>query len=230
MTTRIKAHVQSMTPLTNTILKLILVPEVYQDYQAGQYLQIASHDTLFSYSIANAPLGSQTYELHLRHSRDNSQIEALLTEIQQSRSVRLQMPLGQCHINRLDPLKPILFIAGGTGFSPIKAMIEQLLHNKEPRPFELFWTARSQEDLYLHEQLAQWEEEIPHFHYVAYPSEHHKKSMIQTLLEKHHHDLAQWQYVISGPFDMVYALRTQLMAQGIARDALFSDAFEGETS
>ena len=114
-----QAHVESINPLTDSILQLILTPHDYIDYQAGQYLQIVSDNEPLSYSIANAPLGSHKYELHIRHSRDNPSNQWLLAEIKRTGSVTIQLPLGACDLSHLHPNKPILFIAGGTGFAPI---------------------------------------------------------------------------------------------------------------
>ena len=223
-----EAHVERVTPLTDSILQLILKPDEYIDYQAGQYLQIISGDDAFSYSIANAPLGSHKYELHIRHSRDNAYNQRLLAEIKQKGRVAIRVPLGECDLSRLDPCKPILFIAGGAGFAPIKAMIEQLLADGEPRNFELFWGARSQSDLYMDDKVAQWRNHVSHFNYFTHLSELSKQTLASKVLDRHPHDLDAWQVVISGPFDMVYSTRDVLVAGGVSPMNLFSDAFSFE--
>ena len=224
----INAQVARITPLTSTILQLILVPDEYIDYQAGQYLQIISGQEAYSYSIANAPDESRQYELHIRHADENPYNQPLLAEIKQKGSVRIQLPLGTCDVSHLHPDKPILFIAGGTGFAPIKAMIEQLLAIGAPRAFELFWGARSQSDLYLNEVLSLWQKQIPQFSYFSQLSDASNATLASKVIEQHAHDLKDWQIVISGPFDMVYNVRDQLLAKGALANNLFSDAFEGE--
>jgi CDP-4-dehydro-6-deoxyglucose reductase len=224
----IKAKIDTITPLTDSILQLILAPEHYVDYAAGQYLQIVSEKDALSYSIANAPLGSHKYELHIRHTRDNPHYQPLLEEIKQKGSITIQLPLGNCHVNRLHPQKPIIFIAGGTGFAPIKAMIEQLLTKDEPRDFELFWGARSQSDLYMNEKAINWQKHVRGFSYFTQLSDSSKKTLASMVLAHHAHDLNDWQIVISGPFDMAYSTRDQLIAHGALTDNLFSDAFDFE--
>lgn len=224
----IHADVESITPLTDSILQLILTPQKYIDYQAGQYLQIISQDEAFCYSIANAPLGSHKYELHIRHCRENLKNQQLLAEIKQQGAVSIRLPSGQCDLSHLHPKKPILFIAGGTGFAPIKAMIEQLLANGEPRPFELFWGARSQSDLYMDEKVSHWQMHVEHFQYYSLLSETSKASLASKVLARHALSLNHWQIVLSGPFDMVFDTRDQLLAHGAQATDLFSDAFEGE--
>ena len=224
-----QALVESITPLTDSILQLILAPHDYIDYQAGQYLQILSGNDAISYSIANAPLGSHKYELHIRHSRENSSNQRLLAEIKCKGSVTIHVPLGECDLSHLHPSKPILFIAGGTGFAPIKAMIEQLLANGEPRTFELFWGARSQSDLYMDDKVSYWQTHVRYFKYFSLLSNVSNMTLASKVLARHKQDLNDWQMVISGPFEMVLDTRDQLLAQGALPENLFSDAFERGT-
>ena len=224
----VEAKIDSITPLTDSILQVILAPDEYVDYQAGQYLQIISTKEEFSYSIANAPLVSHKYELHIRHTRDNPYNQGLLADLKQSGKAKIRLPLGDCHLSRLDPKKPILFIAGGTGFAPIKAMIEQLLANGDSRAFELFWGARLQNDLYLDDAVTHWQNHVAHFQYFSLLSQVSKESLASMVLSRHADTLNQWQTVISGPFDMVYNTRDILISRGAERDNLFSDAFSFE--
>ena len=229
MTTReTTATVVQMTPLTDTILQLVLAPEHYIEYQAGQYLQLLLGDTELCYSIANAPLGSHQYELHIRHSQDNPADLRMLDEIKQKGAIRLRAPFGVCHFNHLDPIKPILFIAAGTGFAPVNAMIEQLLVLGEARRFELLWSARTQSDLYLDEKVKQWQNHVHHFQYVSLLSSHDKQTPASVVLSRHAASLQDWQMVISGSFDLVYSTRDQLVAHGVSVDNLYSDAFQFE--
>ena len=222
----IRAQIEHIRPLTDNLLQLILTPEKYVDYQAGQYLQIIYNEEAFSYSIANAPLGAHKYELHIRHSPDIAVKQPFLAAMKQTGHVTLHLPFGECDIRHLDPVKPILFIAGGTGFAPIKAMIEQLLANGEQRPFELYWGARSTRDLYMNEQVAIWQNHVLHFHYFSQCSDTNKTTLASSVLKRHANDIQDWQMVISGPFDMVYNTRDELIAGGAIPAQLFSDAFK----
>ena len=222
---KMQARVVSITPLTNSIMQLILKPDVYIDYQAGQYLQIIHDKEAFSYSIANAPLGSHQYELHIRHSKDNPYNQPLFAEIKRLGVVTIQLPMGDCNVSRLHPKKPILCIAGGTGFAPIKAMIEQLLADGESRPVELFWSARSQSDLYMDDKVLYWQSHLKHFSYFSLLSESNSMTLADMVLERHALDLHQWQIVISGPFDMAFSIRDTLVANGGLPENMFSDAF-----
>lgn len=93
-------------------MSLSLAPERYVDYQAGQYLQIVFDQDAFSYSIANAPLGSHKYELHIRHSPENPYTQRLFAHIKEHGVVNIRLPFGVCSIEHLDAQRPIIFIAG----------------------------------------------------------------------------------------------------------------------
>lgn len=224
----IKAHVEEITPLTDTIMQLILTPEEYVDYHAGQYLQILFGEEAYSYSIANAPLGSHKYELHIRHSLENPYNQRLFAHIKEYGSVTISLPFGECSIENLDARRPIMFIAGGTGFAPVKAMIEQLLSTTDRRPFELFWGARMQNDLYMDEKVTSWQAHVSRFNYFSSLSEENSEPLVSFVLARHPNDLNDWQIVISGPFDMAYSIRDALVQHGVSPERLFSDAFSFE--
>ncbi len=226
-----QAEVTQVTPLTNRLLHVTLTPEQYVDYEAGQYLQIVSpnpNETPY-YSIANAPLGSKTYELHIRHQPNNTEQQHVLDAITKQGRVILNLPFGHCTLHALHPKQPILFIAAGTGFAPIKAMIEQLLTEGRTQPFELFWSARTKEELYLDEKVLAWEKHVPHFKYVPHATNEHKIPFIERIMTAHQ-TLLSHQIVLAGPFDFVYTLRDKLVEKGVPQQQLFSDAFHLETS
>jgi len=224
----IPAKVEQISPLTDTIVKLILSPEQFLDYKAGQYLQILLGDEALSYSIANAPLGAHHYELHIRHTRDNPLNQNLFSHIKEHGSVSIRMPFGECSIDQLDSQRPIIFIAGGTGFAPVKAMIEHLLTSDDVRPMELFWGARSQSDLYMDEKVKSWQAHVSRFKYYSLLSDESKESLASNVLSRHKSDINLWQIVISGPFDMVFSTRDFLVSNGVSPSQLFSDAFSFE--
>ncbi|WP_131782004.1 NAD(P)H-flavin reductase [Legionella gresilensis] len=227
--TLISAQIECISPLTDRVMKIILSPSHYIDYQAGQYLQIFLANEYLSYSIANAPLGSHKYELHIRHVQQDLCNRALFAEIKKRGAVNIRLPFGDCHLNKLKTKAPILFIAGGTGFAPIKAMIEQLLATGDSRPFELYWSARSQSDLYMDEKVKQWQAHVDHFRYFPLLSNTNIKDKIANyIVQQHPHDLNKYEIVIGGPFDMVYDIRDALVAHGIPINHIYSDAFSFE--
>ncbi|MBL7481655.1 NAD(P)H-flavin reductase [Legionella bononiensis] len=225
----VQAQVETISPLTDSIMQLVLNPAEYVSYQAGQYLQILFSDEELSYSIANAPLGSHKYELHIRHSLENPYNQRLFSHIKEHGEVTIRLPYGNCSINDLDSDRPILFIAGGTGFAPVKAMIEQLLATTDARFFELIWGARSRSDLYMDEKVTHWQNHASRFKYFSLLSDESNETLASCALTRHANDLNDWQIVLSGPFDMVYSTRDVLVSYGVSPAHLFSDAFAFES-
>ena len=222
----ITAQIERIYPLTDSIMELVLTPECYIPYQAGQYLQIRSGQEFLSYSIANAPLGSHRYELHIRHDPHNLANQALFAEIREQGVVHIRLPFGDCHLDKLEDNIPILFISAGTGFAPVNAMIEQLLATGDERTFELYWAARSQSDLYLDDRIRQWASHVSHFGYFSLLSNSESKETLATrVLHQHKRDLQEYQIVLAGPFDMVFAVRDTLVQAGLAESRMYSDAF-----
>lgn len=225
----IHADVEVVTPLTDSVLQFILKPNKYIDYNAGQYLKIVTEHDAYCYSIANAPLGAHRYELHIRHCRDNAKNQDLLEDMKRNGRVNICLPFGYCSIKDLDALKPIIFIAAGSGFAPIKAMIEQLFANDDPRKMELYWGVHTQSDLYMHEKVMAWQKHTRNLSYTPHTSKLNNKILISLLFENHPHDLSEYQIVMSGPFDLMYSMRDALIAKGVQINHMFSDAFNFES-
>lgn len=223
------AKLIQITPLTNTIVRIELEPEDYISYRAGQYLQLKAGDKLGYFSIANAPLGTKKYELHIRHEQNNLFSQELLKYLQQYGHLEVNLPMGKAHIGYLDRNKPIIFIAGGTGFAQIKSVVEQLLYSDDPRSFECYWGAKEHSDLYWQKRLQDWQERVKTFTHLALFEGKQSYGMIDAMYARHQQALQEFQFLISGPFEMVYACRDQLVNLGIHSTSIHSDAFEFES-
>lgn len=223
-----KAQVIYRKALNDSVMQFILKPEKYVEYQAGQYLQIHLENESLSYSIANAPLGEQVYELHIRRNLDHLNNCRLFDCLMSDAEVRISLPYGACSIAQLDVHRPILFITGGTGFAHVKAMIEQLIANNVSSPFELIWGVRTLADLYLDKLAKEWTKKAASFRYFPVVDESNRKTLMPFVIKHHQNDFKDWQIVISGHFDMVYSVRDELLLQGVLAKQMFSDAFTTE--
>ncbi|PJD92424.1 MAG: NAD(P)H-flavin reductase [Legionella sp.] len=218
-----EASLVAIKRLNHTIWSYRLKPEHYIAYQAGQYLQMHLPDSMPYYSIANAPSSGAYYDVHIRQS--SAQLAPLWALGQ---SVTLSLPYGQCDLSHLQPQKPILFLAAGTGFVPIRAMIEQLLYQSDTRRIALYWGVANADDLYDHTSLDNWQHALPRFRYIPHIAQFHQPGLITRVLADHPNDLKDWQIVMAGPFDLMYLMRDILLERGLMRQDLFSDAFEFE--
>lgn len=211
--------------LTDDIVEVHLFPQQFIPYVAGQYLQIAILNQSLSFSIANAPLKDDYYELHFRHEKDNAYHQALIQHIQQGDSLEIQLPFGECHFAQLRP-KPTLYIAGGTGFAPIQALIDQQAAVDPSLNIQLFWLVRSKEDLYKKAKLSAWAKNLTHFSYDYFFSRNTMpQPLTQYLTSMPVLTRQEYQIVIAGPFDMVWFIHDALLDVGIEAKQLFSDAF-----
>ena len=226
MTQQVTATVVAVRRLNQTVWQYVLQPDRWVAYHAGQYLQIHGPEGDNFFSIANAPLGAQTYELHIRPPRDEHKQAVLHAQLALHQRVSISLPLGRCDITHLQPQKPIVFIAAGTGFAPIQAMIEHHLAEAQPRRFEVFWSVHTPEDFYLSEQLDDWQQQNPDLYYCAHVTQRDRSSLISQVLSRHPNDIQAWQMVMAGPFNLMFLLRDALVCAGVAPDAIFSDAFE----
>ena len=146
------------------IVKLKLPANERLQYLAGQYVDFLLKDgRRRSFSMANPPHDDALIELHVRHVPGGFFTDPLFTQYKGREILRLEGPLGSFYL-REETDKPMIFVAGGTGFAPIKAMIEHALHHEIDRPMVLYWGARSLKDLYMPELPGRWQQQHPILH------------------------------------------------------------------
>ena len=126
-------------------------------FAAGQYIAILTKDQKQrNFSLANAPHDDGFLELHIRRIEGGAFTRHVFDEMKERDVLRIKGPLGEFRL-REDSDKPVIFVAGGTGFAPVKAMIEHALQLGLQRPMHLYWGGRRPPDLYLLEEARQWE-------------------------------------------------------------------------
>ncbi|TXH05712.1 MAG: 2Fe-2S iron-sulfur cluster binding domain-containing protein [Nevskiaceae bacterium] len=199
-------------------------------YLPGQYLDILLDDgRRRSFSIANAPNG-ETLELHLRVAPGGKFARWVLDEMPDKAILRLEAPLGAFYI-REDSSRPILIMAGGTGFSPAKAMLEDLLPRAAQRRVHLFWGGRAQADLYLDAEVRAWAARYPQFRYSPVLAEPDagwagEAGFVHEALLRAYPSLSGYEVYLCGPPAMVQAGKRAFLAAGLDADHLFYDSFD----
>ncbi|MFO1300851.1 MAG: CDP-6-deoxy-delta-3,4-glucoseen reductase [Burkholderiaceae bacterium] len=156
-------------------LKLQLPANERLQYLAGQYIEVLLKDgSRRSYSMACAPHLAEQLELHVRHMPGGRFTDALFGVTQPAVKVRdilrFEGPMGTFFL-REDSDRPIVLLASGTGFAPIKAIVEHARHKGIARPMTLYWGGRRPRDLYLNALAEQWAREIDGFRYVPVVSD-----------------------------------------------------------
>ncbi len=214
--------------LTNHVLSLKLKPtEEAMPYLAGQYLEVVLPE--FGgrpFSIANAPLGNHQIELHIRHSADNPFTCALIKHIQAQGHLNLQGPFGQCVLNITDG--PLVFIAHGTGFAPMKALIEQSFLQHTTCPSYLYWGVHRTSDLYLDSLPRQWSAQSEDFHYknivTPDPDDHKITQNLIEAIQSQHADLTNFHVFGAGRTEVILTIFDYLTTLGLPKNHRHSDA------
>ena len=212
--------------------------EVFR-YRAGQYVEFILLDgSRRSYSMANAPHTHDTspgIELHIRHMPGGKFTDHVFGAMKAREILRLEGPFGSFFL-REDSAKPIVLLASGTGFAPIKAIVEQLEFTASPRPVVLYWGCRSRADLYLHEWAERAAARLPYLRYVPVLSEPRpedgwagRTGLVHQAVMADLPDLSGHQVYACGAPVMVDSARRDFVTQcALPADELYADAFTSE--
>jgi CDP-4-dehydro-6-deoxyglucose reductase len=151
-------RVQKMERVTADviILGLKLPANERLQFLAGQYLEFLLKDgSRRSFSLANAPHDDALLELHVRHVPGGQFTDHVFGKMKERDILRFEGPQGTFFL-REDSAKPIVFVASGTGFAPIKSIIEHAIHKGIARPMTLYWGGRRPQDLYMNALAESW--------------------------------------------------------------------------
>ncbi len=152
-------RVHKMTRLADDVMALQLELPMGERlrFAAGQHISILPKDQKpRNFSLANAPHDGAFLELHIRRVGGGAFTQHVFDEMKERDILRFKGPLGEFRLCE-DSVKPVIFVADGTGFAPLKAIIEHALHIGLQRPMHLYWGGRRPADLYMLEEAKQWE-------------------------------------------------------------------------
>jgi len=214
-------------------MRLILRPAHGQHLQrlAGQYLDVLLPDgKRRAFSIANAPHDGDLIELHIRHVAGGGFTGHVFNDLDADAVLRVEGPLGT-FVPREDSERPLLFVAGGTGFAPVKALVEHFLHLGTRRPIAVYWGARRAEELYLRDLPERWARESANFRFVPVISDPEQAGGLPTGLVHEsvladHADLSAVDLYMSGPPAMIDAGRRAFVEAGLPEERLYYDSFD----
>ncbi|HXY06178.1 MAG TPA: CDP-6-deoxy-delta-3,4-glucoseen reductase [Burkholderiaceae bacterium] len=239
------------------VLTVKLPASEHLKYRAGQYVDfILPNGVRRSYSIASMPDGDGPIEFHIRHMPGGTFTDALFgmtnPMVRERGILRLEGPLGTFFLREGDA-EPIVLLASGTGFAPIKAILETIfaksLHRDDPatgrrgRPVLLYWGARTRADLYMDALPRRWEQEQPNFRYIPVLSEPDgvsgmpetaesappwtgRTGLVHRAVMQDLPDLSGYQVYACGVPIMVQSAHRDFVAHcGLKEENFFSDAF-----
>ena len=196
-------------------------------FKAGQHLNlILDNGERRDFSMANPPRESDGAQLHIRHVPSGAFTSYVFNALKQGDHLRAELPFGDFTLR--EGKKPILFVAGSTGFAPIQSMIQDAFDRGIRRDMLLYWGARRREGLYT-DLPRRWAAQNPRFKFVpvlsdmAEPGFRH--GLVHRAVLEDHESLAAFQAYVCGVPVMTQAARTDFVAAGLPEDEFYADAF-----
>lgn len=198
---------------------------------AGQYLDVLLDDgKRRPFSIANGPEPDGAIELHVRHVAGGGFTSWVADTARVGDTLQIEGPLGT-FVPREDSERPMIFMAGGTGFAPVKAIVEHFLALGTRRAIDVYWGARSEGDLYLRTLAEQWQRDAHALRFHAVLSEPAqaaglRRGLVHEAVLEDFPDLSGHDLYMSGPPAMIDIGRHRFVAAGLPEARLYYDSFE----
>lgn len=235
---KLPCRVAKLEKLTDDVMLVALqLPAAERlQYRAGQYVEFLLKDgKRRSYSMANAPHLDEHITLHIRHMPGGVFTDHVFGAMKERDILRFEGPLGTFFL-REESDKPIVLLASGTGFAPIKAIIEHAAHQKTARPMTLYWGGRRPQDLYMHALCEEWTRTLPNFKYVPVVSDalpedgwSGRTGFVHQAVMQDLPDLSGHQVYACGAPLMIEAAQRDFAAQcGLPEAEFYADSFTSE--
>jgi CDP-4-dehydro-6-deoxyglucose reductase, E3 len=214
------------------LIKIKLAGNERLQYHAGQYVEFILEDgRRRAFSIANAPHADNLLELHVRHVTGGHFTDYLFEQMPDKSMLRIEGPMGNFYL-REHSQRPIILMGGGTGFGPLKAIIEHILHQGIHKSIHLFMGVRALRDLYMTSQTDSWVQQHKDIKFTPVLSEPAagdnwpgETGYVHEAVLRAYASLSGFDIYMSGPPPMVTAAVTAFQLQGALREHMYSDAF-----
>ena len=235
---KMPTRVSSLTRKTDDVMVMQLQLPANDTfvYRAGQYVEFILRDgARRSYSMANAPSQGSGVDLHIRHMPGGRFTDLVFGSRKEKDILRIEGPLGSFFL-REDSSKPMVFLASGTGFAPLKALLEHMQHCGITRPVTLYWGGRRPADLYMDDWVRAQCDAMPNLHYVPVVSDalpedawQGRTGFVHRAVLEDFPDLSGHQvYACGAPVVVDSAKRDFGALAGLPADEFFADAFTSE--
>ena len=236
MPTRVASLAKASTDVV--VLRLQLPAAEVFKYHAGQYVEFMLRDgARRAYSMANAPhtqAETPQVELHIRHTPGGKFTDHVFGAMKEKEILRVEGPFGSFYL-REESNKPMVLLASGTGFAPIKAIIEHMQFKRITRPAVLYWGGRRPSDLYMHDWVVAKVAEMPNLRYVPVVSDAlaedawtGRTGFVHNAVLQDFSDLSGHQVYACGAPIVVDSAQTAYLQAGLPDDEFFADSFVTE--
>lgn len=210
------------------VLKFRFPPTAKFDYLPGQYVDLSYKGVKRSYSIANAKSDTKEIELHIRRVENGKMSDLLFdSSLRLNQLMQIEGPKGTFFIRDGD--KPLIMIATGTGIAPIKAAVEQLINNKDPRTVYIYWGMRYSAEIY-DTGLESIAAESDNIHFFPVLSRENSGSMVnegyvQNAVVQDFESLKPFEIYACGSLEMIQQAKSIFEQKELSTGCFFSDAF-----
>ncbi|GAB3520441.1 CDP-6-deoxy-delta-3,4-glucoseen reductase [Photobacterium alginatilyticum] len=208
------------------VIRFRFPPTAKFDYLPGQYVDLNFKGVKRSYSIANAKRECKELELHIRKVPNGQMSELIFGELKDNQLMRIEGPKGTFFVR--DSTRPLILLAGGTGVAPVKAIVEELIKNEDPREVYIYWGMPSSEGFYL-ESLETIAKEKSNFHYIPVLSGNGdwsgRKGLVHQAVCEDFESLEKYDVYACGSPIMIDTAKHTFFEKGLLQDSFYSDAF-----
>jgi CDP-4-dehydro-6-deoxyglucose reductase len=211
-------------------LKLMLAPGSEFNYLPGQYVDLTLPNSVTrSYSMATSAVEDGCIELHIRLKEGGEATSFIFSELEPKTRVQISGPYGSFYLR--NDHTPIIFLASGTGFAPIKGLMQQLVQSANKRPVFLYWGGRTPEDLYMNDLCQEWQSVLSWFTYIPVISDGSSDWNGRTgfvhhaVLDDYEELSAMSVYACGAPIVVESAKKDFINNKGLLAENFFSDSF-----
>lgn len=230
-----ECQVQAINELAPAIYQIQLqLPSAHRHhaFYAGQYLQLMlDEERQIPYSIASTP-GAEVLELHVMYQGADTLSAVVLDYLRANERVQVRLAMGECALvpEQLQADEALIFIAAGTCFAQMKAMVEEALKLQLPNSMHLYWGVREASQLYQRDVIEQWAAAHERLHFVPVVSDElegwsGRTGFVHEALLADAPALEQAHVYVCGSPAMVYAVEDELLQAGLREGYLYSDVF-----
>jgi aquacobalamin reductase/NAD(P)H-flavin reductase len=206
-----------------------LQPTQSVSYKAGQYLSVVmGKEDKRHFSIANAP-SAALIELHIGAVPENRYAMEVVEKMQNEGLIEVEVGHGNAYL-REDSKRPVILMAGGTGFSYVKALLEQIVYLQLETPVHLFWGVKEYSHFYFENEAVAWAQQHRNIHFhpvIELPEAQWQgyQGYVHQAVLNEFADLSDFDIYIVGRFEMAKIARDDFIKQGALTQHIFGDAF-----
>ena len=212
------------------VLKLRLPPTAKFHFIEGQYLNLSLLGVKRSYSIASTSCESQI-ELHVKKVEGGNMSSHIFGEVKENTLFRIEGPIGSFFVRESD--RPLVFLATGTGFAPVQAMVKRLLKEGVSRPIKIYWGNRYSGDFYsdfLEQYIDCRSDKVNYYKILSQERSGRDERYVQEAAANDINDFSEYEVYACGSPKMISSAKQLLISKGLRAENFYSDAFVATTN